>query len=244
MHFSAIAAAGPIAGPIIASQMFGWLPCVLWIVLGAIFIGAVHDYSALIASVRHQARSIAEIVRQRLGSRAWYSMMLFIWIALIYVILAFTDITANTFVGKSEELAGGTFTFNPGGAVAAASITYLLLSIVMGVIQRKWNPPLIWQTFIFVPAALGAVWLGTQISTLFVAGVKTWSLLILAYCFVSSLLPVWLLLQPRGYLGGFILYMALATGVIGLFSAIWHSAASLHVIPDDRADRNAVPVSL
>jgi carbon starvation protein len=216
-HFSAIAAAGPIAGPIIACQMFGWLPCLLWIGLGAIFIGAVHDYSALIASVRHQARSIAEIVRHRLGQRAWYAMMLFIWIALLYVILAFTDITASTFIGKSEELEGGSFTFNPGGAVAASSIIYLSLAIVMGLVQKKWNPSLLWQTIIFVPASLGAVWLGTKISTILVASVTTWSMLILAYCFIASLLPLWLLLQPRGYLGGFILYIALAVGVIGLF---------------------------
>ncbi len=216
-HFSAIAAAGPIAGPIIASQQFGWLPCLLWIGLGAIFIGAMHDYSTLIASVRHQGRSIAEIIRHRLGNRAWYAMMLFIWIALLYVILAFTDITAGTFIGKSEELEGGSFTFNAGGAVAAASTAYLLLAILMGVVQKKWNPPLFWQTVIFVPASLAVVWLGTKISTLLILDAKTWSLLILAYCFVASLLPLWLLLQPRGYLGGFILYIALATGVIGLF---------------------------
>jgi len=216
-HFSAIAAAGPIAGPIIASQQFGWLPCLLWIGLGAIFVGAMHDYSTLIASVRHQGRSIAEIIRHRLGNRAWYAMMLFIWIALLYVILAFTDITASTFIGKSEELEGGSFTFNAGGAVAAASTAYLLLAILMGVVQKKWNPPLFWQTVIFVPASLAVVWLGTKISTLLILDAKTWSLLILAYCFVASLLPLWLLLQPRGYLGGFILYIALATGVIGLF---------------------------
>ena len=215
-HFSAIAAAGPIAGPIIACQLFGWAPCLLWILLGAIFIGAVHDYSSLIASVRHRARSIAEIVRQRIGVRAWWSMMLFIWIALIYVILAFAEITASTFVGKTEELQELGVFFNPGGAVAAASTVYLTLAILMGLVQRKWNPSLLLQTIMFVPASLGCVWLGTKISTLFLLSQTTWSLLILAYCFVASLLPLWLLLQPRGYLGGFILYIALAVGVIGL----------------------------
>ena len=216
-HFSAIAAAGPIAGPIIASQQFGWLPCLLWIGLGAIFIGAVHDFSALMASVRHQARSIAEIVRHRLGKRAWYAMMLFIWIALLYVIMAFTDITASTFIGKTEELEGLNVTFNRGGAVAAASILYLLVALVMGIVQRRWNLSLALQTVIFVPAALGAVWAGTQISTLLVFTPRIWILSILVYCFLSSLLPVWVLLQPRGYLGGFILYIALFVGVVGLF---------------------------
>src|SRR5688572_20255219 len=155
-HFSAIAAAGPIAGPIIACQQFGWLPCLLWIGLGAIFIGAVHDFSALMASVRHQARSIAEIVRHRLGVRAWYAMMLFIYIALLYVIMAFTDITASTFVGKTEELQGLNVTFNRGGAVAAASIIYLLLAIVMGLVQRRLKLSLLLQTILFVPASLAA----------------------------------------------------------------------------------------
>jgi carbon starvation protein len=216
-HFSAIAAAGPIAGPIIACQQFGWFPCLLWIGLGAIFIGAVHDFSALMASVRHQARSIAEIVRHRLGRRAWYAMMLFIWIALMYVIMAFTDITASTFVGKSEELEGVVGPFNRGGAVAAASVIYLILAIVMGLVQRRFNLTLFYQTIIFVPLSLAAVWAGTQLSTILVFDSATWMLLILAYCFVASLLPVWLLLQPRGYLGGFILYIALTIGVIGLF---------------------------
>jgi len=215
-HFSAIAAAGPIVGPIAACLQFGWLPCLLWIGLGVVFIGAVHDFSSLVASVRHEARSIAEIVRQRLGRRAWVFMMLFIWLALIYVICAFTDVTASTFVGISEDLPSGQ-AFNKGGAVAFASTAYLFLAIIMGVIQRKWNPPLWLMTVIFVPATLGVVYLGTKISTLLILPAPTWSLIILAYCFVASMLPVWLLLQPRGYLGGFVLYLALAAGIIGIF---------------------------
>lgn len=215
-HFSAIAAAGPIAGPILAAQMFGWLPCLLWIGFGGVLIGAVHDFSSLVASVRHRARSIAEIVRIHMGHRGWLALMLFIWLALIYVIVAFTDITASTFVGKTEEFEG-VFSFNPGGAVAAASTMYLLLALLMGLVQRWFNPPLWLLTAIFVPATLGVVWLGTQISTLLLLDVKAWGGLILAYCFIASLLPMWLLLQPRGYLGGFVLYMALFAGLVGVF---------------------------
>lgn len=215
-HFSAIAAAGPIVGPIAACLQFGWLPCLLWIGLGAVFIGAVHDFSCLVASVRHEARSIAEIVRQRLGRRGWIFMMLFIWLALIYVICAFTDVTAGTFVGQNEDLPNGQ-SFNTGGAVAFASTAYLLLAIIMGVLQRKWNPPLWLMTIIFVPATLFVVWLGTQYSTMLILPARSWAIIILIYCFVASLLPVWLLLQPRGYLGGFVLYMALAAGIIGIF---------------------------
>ncbi len=215
-HFSAIAAAGPIAGPILACQLFGWGPSILWIALGVVFIGAVHDFSALVASVRHRAHSIAEIVKENLGRRAWIAMLAFIWIALVYLIIAFADITAATFVGKTEELEGS-FAFNKGGAVAFASTTYLVLSIVMGLVQRKWNPPLWLVTLVFAPASLGAVWLGTQVSTLLVFSQTTWAVTIMVYCFIASLLPVWMLLQPRGYLGGFVLYMALAVGIVGIF---------------------------
>ncbi len=221
-HFSAIAAAGPIAGPIMAAQMFGWLPCLLWIALGTIFIGAVHDFSSLVASVKHRARSIAEIIRLYVGQRGWLAMMLFIWLALIYVIVAFTDITASTFVGKTEEFEGEVFAFNPGGAVAAASTMYLLLAVLMGLIERRFNPPLWLQTVIFVPATLGVVWFGTKISTLLILDTKMWGVLILIYCFIASLLPMWLLLQPRGYLGGFILYLTLFVGLIGIFFGGFH----------------------
>jgi carbon starvation protein len=216
-HFSAIAAAGPIAGPILAAQQFGWLPCLLWIGLGVIFIGAVHDFSALVASVRHEARSIAEIVRVHLGTRAWRAIMAFIWLALVYVILAFTDITAATFVGVTEDVAGLDFAFNPGGAVALASVLYLTLSLLLGLAERYLRPPLWLTTLVGVPGTLACVWLGTEYSTLLVADARTWGVIILLYCLLASLTPVWLLLQPRGYLGGFVLYMAIAVGVVGIF---------------------------
>lgn len=216
-HFSAIAAAGPIAGPILACLTFGWLPCLVWIGLGVVFIGAVHDFSSLIASVRHGGASVAELIRAHVGRKAWLAIMTFIWLALIYVLVAFADITANTFVGKTEEFEGGAFRFNPGGAVAAASLMYLLLSILMGLIQRKWKPRLWILTAVFVPATLFVVWLGTEVSTVLLLSSRAWGLIIMGYCFVAALLPLWLLLQPRGYLGGFVLYMSLAVGVIGVF---------------------------
>ena len=219
-HFSAIAAAGPIVGPIAAAGQFGWLPCLIWIGLGVVFIGAVHDLAALVASVRHKARSIAEIVKLNLSRRAWLCLLAFIWIALVYVIVAFTNVTAGTFLGRIEELGTVKVGFERGGAVAFASIAYLALALLMGIVQRTWNPRLWLMTLIFVPATLGVVWLGTRCSTIFVIGgpdaFRIWGVLILAYCFIASLLPVWSLLQPRGYLGGFILYLALAVAVVGM----------------------------
>ncbi|HVG24613.1 MAG TPA: carbon starvation CstA family protein [Thermoanaerobaculia bacterium] len=216
-HFAAIAAAGPIAGPIIAVQEFGWLPCLLWIGLGVVLIGAVHDFMALAASVRHGARSIADITREHLGPRAGVAMMAFIWLALVYVIVAFADITASSFVTGTEELATAGANFHAGGAVAAASVFYLSLAVIMGLVQRYLNPPLWLLTIIFVPATLVVVWLGTNVSTYFILDAKWWAMLILAYCCVASMVPVWSLLQPRGYLGGFVLYFALALGVVGIF---------------------------
>ena len=215
-HFSAIAAAGPIAGPIIACQSFGWLPCLIWIALGVVLIGAVHDFSSLTSSVRHGANSIAEITKQELGKGAGRAMMAFIWIALIYVIVAFTDITAGTFVSGDESLAGET-AFNPGGAVAIASVTYLGLSILLGLVERFLKPPLWLTTIIFVPATFALSYLGTKFSTVLLLDQMSWSVIILIYCCAASVVPVWALLQPRGYLGGFVLYAAILIGVMGIF---------------------------
>lgn len=216
-HFSAIAAAGPIAGPIVACQQFGWLPSLLWITLGVVFIGAVHDFSTLACSVRHHAHSIADITREQLGTKAGKAMMAFIWLALIYIIVAFTDITASSFVSSPEELQKLSLNFHPGGAVAWASVSYLLLSILLGLIEKYLKTPLWVNTLIFVPATFGVCWAGTYFSHWFQYSQVTWALLICVYCFIASLLPVWLLLQPRGYLGGYVLYSVLVLGIIGLF---------------------------
>jgi carbon starvation protein len=213
-HFSAISAAGPIAGPILACQQFGWFPSLVWIALGVVVIGAVHDFSALTSSVRHGSQSIAEITKERLGPKAGRAMLGFIWLSIAYVITAFTDLTAGTFVSGADNLAKASF--NPGGAVAMAAITYLGLSILLGLVNRFLEPPLWLTTTIFVPAAFGLAYLGTEFSTIFVFDHLTWAVLILLYCIVGSVMPVWLLLQPRGYLGGFILYFALAVGFFGI----------------------------
>lgn len=216
-HFSAIAAAGPIVGPIVACQQFGWLPCVLWILLGVVFIGAVHDFSALVASVRHGAHSIAEIARVNISPKAWAALVAFIWLALLYVIVAFTDVTVATFTNNDPELAAlsGT-TFNKGGAVAAASVMYLVLATVMGIVQRFFRWPMWLLTLVFVPATLGVVWLGTKVSTVLVLDTRVWYWIVLGYCLAASMFPLWLLQQSRGYLGGFVLYLAIGIGAIGL----------------------------
>jgi len=212
-HFSAIAAAGPIVGPILAGIWFGWLPAVLWIIFGAIFIGGVHDYLALIASVRHKAESIGEIVRRYMPGSTRIFFMLFVWLALLYVIIAFTDITAQTFKAVSQDTAYGP-------AVAASSIIYLVLAIMMGILLHRFKLKLWLLTLVFLPLVLLAVWIGPQLPENvldFFAqfSARQWSVFLLIYCFIASIIPMWLLLQPRGYLGGWLLYLTIFIGLVG-----------------------------
>ncbi len=209
-HFSAIAAAGPIVGPILAGLWFGWLPALLWIVLGSVFFGAVHDFSSLAGSVRHKAASIVEIVRSQLGRRAHLLFLGFVWLSLVYVITAFTDLTSASFA--DAEL---------GGAVASSSAMYLAIGVAMG-LALKARMPLKIATPIFLALTVAAIWFGQFVPLVLPASVfpdarSTWNVILLFYCFAASLAPVWILLQPRGYLGGFFLYATLGAGIAGLF---------------------------
>jgi len=224
-HFSAISAAGPIVGPIVAATLFGWQPAFWWIVIGCIFIGAMHDFGALVASVRHGAGSIAEVLRANLNPRSYTVFTLYIWLALIYVIVAFTDVTARAFVESLDVTLPGTDTplAIAGPGIASSSMLYLALSLLMGLVVRYLRPPLWLITLVFVPAVGGAIWLGPAIPwELRAPGAVPslwWAWGILGYCAIASMLPVWLLLQPRGYLGGFFLYATLGGGLVGVLLA-------------------------
>ena len=229
-HFSAISAAGPIAGPIIAAMWFGWAPAFWWILLGCIFIGAMHDFAALVGSVRHGACSIAHILKSYLNPRSYAAFTLFIWLALLLVVVAFTDITANAFVNaldvampNADPGSAAPRVEIEGGGVASSSMMYLALSLLMGLVVKYWNPPLWLVTIIFVPAVGVAIWAGPYLPLTMVAPGNIpnlyWAWGILAYCGIASMLPMWLLLQPRGYLGGFFLYLTLGGGFLGLLWA-------------------------
>jgi carbon starvation protein len=220
-HFSAIAAAGPIVGPILAGAMFGWGPAFVWILLGSIFIGGVHDISALVASIRHKARSIAEVVREHMTRRSYVLFLSFVWLSLIYIIVAFTDITATSFHGvmqmeDDQEISGG--------GIATSSLLYLALPILMGLLLRYTRLTVAWATVIFLPLVGVAIYVGQFIPLDLekwvglsnVGAQKFWNVVLLAYCFVASIVPMWLLLQPRGHLGGYFLFFALAGGVLGI----------------------------
>lgn len=226
-HFSAIAAAGPIVGPILAGAMFGWGPALIWVLLGCVLVGGIHDMGALVASVRHRARSITEVVREHVSRRAYALFLVFVWISLVYVIVVFTDMVAGSFVGR-QKLEDGTAI--SGGATATSSLIYLALPVFMGLLMRYARLRLLWATLVFLPLAGLGIWLGPHIpldlSALFggaedpaaVARARqVWDVLLLAYCFAASLLPMWLLLQPRGHLGGYFLYATLAGGLLGIF---------------------------
>ena len=216
-HFSAIAAAGPIVGPILAATYFGWLPAWLWILFGAIFIGGVHDLTTLVASVRHDAKSIAEVVRRHMNRRSYLLFLAFIWISLVYVIIAFADVTAGTFVQKASVADADA----PGPAVATSSILYLILSVVMGLCMRKFGLGESKAQLIFLPLVVVAILAGPYLP--FDLGALTgasrpqvlWDHVLLGYCFFAALSPVWLLMQPRGALGGYFLYVIVIVGVLG-----------------------------
>ena len=225
-HFSAIAAAGPIVGPILAGVMFGWLPALIWILVGSILIGGVHDFTALVASIRHKARSIAEVVRDHMSRRAFVLFLTFVWLALVYIIVAFTDITAASFTGIQTLENGETVT---GAGIASSSLMYLALPIIMGLAMRYGKMSVGVATMVFLPLVGVSIWAGqyvpldmTAILKVFIptADDKTahmaWDVLLLIYCCIASVVPMWLLLQPRGHLGGYFLYVALAAGAVGL----------------------------
>jgi carbon starvation protein len=220
-HFSAIAAAGPIVGPILAGVMFGWLPALLWILLGAIFIGGVHDMASLTASIRHKARSIAEIVREHMSQRSYVLFLVFIWIALVYIIVAFTDVTAASFVGVQTLESGEQVS---GGGIATSSLLYLALPVAMGILLKYTRLSLGWATAFFLPLVGLSIWVGQQFPLDLAALLhvsegqahKIWDVLLLGYCLIAGVVPVWLLLQPRGHLGGYFLYAVLAGGCVGV----------------------------
>lgn len=199
-HFASIAGAGPIVGPVIAAG-FGWLPVFLWIILGTIFIGGVHDFSSIIASVRHKSKSIGFIIENYIGINGKKLFLLFAWSTLILVIAVFTTIVADTFTNIPS--------------VATSSILFIFLAIIFGIMIYRLKLNLIPATFI------GIVLMGLCIY----AGVTyplslskiTWQIILLVYVFVASVTPVWILLQPRDYLNSFLLYGILFGGLIGVF---------------------------
>jgi len=206
-HFSSIAGAGPIVGPIIAGIAFGWLPALIWIVVGSIFVGGVHDYSSLMASIRHKARSIAEIAHIYMSPLSYKLFLIFIWLALVYILIVFVDLTSAGFTTSPE--------------VASSSIFFILLALAFGITVNRLKLSLWSASLIFVPLVFIGIYLGHLVPMASIPEIggsqaKTWNLILLVYCFIASISPVWLLLQPRDFLSSFLLYGSLLGAFIGI----------------------------
>lgn len=209
-HFSSIAGAGPIVGPIIAAAAFGWVPAILWVIIGSIFIGGVHDFSSLIASIRHKAKSIAEIAKEYMTPLSYKLFLVFIWMALVYVLVVFVDLTSTTFVSHGE--------------VATSSTLFLFLAIIFGLTLYKFKVPLFRASLVFVPLIFVGVWIGYEFpldSSVLPAFIQAnpgrfWNIILIIYAFVAAISPVWALLQPRDYLSSFLLYASLIGAFIGI----------------------------
>src|SRR6056297_2965261 len=198
-HFASIAGAGPIVGPI-AAAIFGWLPVFLWIIVGSIFFGGVHDFGALFSSVRNEGKSIGHVIENTIGESGKKLFSVFAWLTLILVIAAFANIVVATFVSTPS--------------VATTSILFIILAVLFGMAVNRMNVGLLPATIVGVALLFGSIWAGLQFPI--VASFNTWYGVVLVYIFIASTAPVWILLQPRDYLNSFLLYAMLGGAVLGL----------------------------
>lgn len=225
-HFSSIAGAGPIVGPVIAALAFGWLPAVAWILAGSILIGGVHDFTCLIASVRNGGRSIGDLCRPMLTPLTRKIFLLFILLTMVYVIIVFVDLTAASFaprIGAGASPQAAAEQILDGGIVATASCLFIVWAVGFGWTTQRLRVGLLRASLIFVPLVFLSIWIASKIPltadrvpALWGEARNTWILLLLVYCLAASVLPVWILLQPRDYLSSFLLYACLAGGAVGL----------------------------
>ncbi|MFA6931901.1 MAG: carbon starvation protein A [Lentisphaeria bacterium] len=210
-HFASIAGAGPIVGPILAAQ-FGWLPALLWIMLGCVFIGAMHDFSAMFLSVRNQGRSIAFVIEKELGYAGRQLFLLFCLAALILVVTVFTTMVADSFLSTP--------------CVATSSLLFIAMAPIFGVLVNRKIISLAEGSLIFVPLLFCCIWVGTMIPldlSVILGSRETartvWIIVLLYYCLCASVIPVWVLLQPRDYLNSYLLYAMLLLGFAGVLVA-------------------------
>ena len=211
-HFSSIAGAGPINGPIQAA-VFGWVPVFLWCVVGGIFFGGLQDFGSLFASIRHDGKSVGEIIKDSMGSRAKKLFIIFALLVLILVIASFVNVVAGTFFS-----AAGTFGFvtNPNGnqSTAMISLLFIVLAIVYGILTNKCGLKTLPATIIGIVGIVLITFIGLKVG--FAMSRTAWIIFIGLYIAIASLVPVWILLQPRDYLSSFLLYAMMLLAIIGI----------------------------
>ena len=217
-HFSSIAGAGPINGPIQAA-VFGWVPVLLWVLVGGIFIGAVHDFGALFASIRHKGQSIGEVIADSMGVKAKRLFLIFSYLTLILVVAAFASIVANTFMATYDESGALDLAKSASNAsTAMISILFILIAIVFGFLVYRKIAPLSVSTILGVLAIVICMVIGLNWHPLYLSQ-KTWMIIVGIYIAVASVTPVWILLQPRDYLSSFLLYFMMAVAIVGILGA-------------------------
>lgn len=214
-HFSSIAGAGPITGPI-GAAMFGWVPVVLWILIGGIFFGGVHDFGALFASIRHKGQSIGEIISSNMSKRAKMLFTIFAYLTLILVVAAFASIVATTFgavlddAGAIDMAASAT-----NASVAMVSLLFIVIAIVFGFMVYRRNASMAVSTVLGVVAIALCMVIGMNFHPIYLT-TNTWMIIVGIYIAIASVTPVWILLQPRDYLSSFLLYAMLAVALVGV----------------------------
>ena len=213
-QFSSIAGAGPVTGPILAS-VFGWVPVLLWLIIGGLFFGAVQDFGALYASVKNEGKSMGMIIEKYIGKTGRKLFMLFCWLFTLLVIAAFTDMVAGTFNGVGLDSAETAYA---NSAAASISMLFIVVAVIFGVIQKHVGKMNEWVKAVVAIALLVAM---------FAVGMKlpiytsktAWIYIIMAYLFLASVLPMWLLMQPRDYMTTFMLLGMIIGAVVGVVVA-------------------------
>jgi len=200
-HFASIAGAGPIIGPVIAVMLWGWLPALLWVVLGTIFIGGVHDFGSLITSVKEGGSSVADIAQHVISRRVKILFSLFVWLALILVIAVFAYLCADTFVKEPK--------------IVLPSLGLIPVAVVVGFLLYKVRANTGLSTIFGLVCLGGLLLLGNSLPIK--NNINFWIIVLFIYCYFASVLPVNILLQPRDYLSSFLLFFGVGAGYLGLF---------------------------
>ena len=217
-HFSSIAGAGPINGPIQAA-VFGWVPVVLWVLIGGIFFGAVHDYGALFASIRHKGQSLGEVVAVNIGERAKKLFLVFSYLTLVLVVAAFASIVAGTFEAKYTDTGAVDMAASATNAsVAMISILFILMAIIFGLLVYRRGAPLSVATVAGVIGIIICLVIGLNFHPIYLSN-NVWMWIIAVYILIASVAPVWILLQPRDYLSSFLLYGMMIIAFVGVLGA-------------------------
>ncbi len=211
-QFASIAGAGPINGPIIAA-MFGWLPVLLWILVGGIFFGAVHDFAALYASVKNKGKTIGYLIELYVGKTGKTLFLVFTWLFSILVVAAFADIVSVTFNGYDQ--AGGQVAAN--AAVASTSILFIVAAVLLGAFLNRFKPNGWTSAVVAIVLLVACISLGLHFPIF--SDRTTWLYFVFIYIFVASVTPVWALLQPRDYLNSFLLVLMILAAFVGIISA-------------------------